>query len=297
MRTFDWQTVLLDLLNTTPVVDGVATDVLARDAPARVWLRAHEARRRGRRGHPRTYGTTCRSVVRGEAARRGPQPLPRTGVRQVPERHGRRAGLGRSGSRRTGARVVLAWGELQNDRPGRLRPCANGECHLFLLDRSRGGTGRWCSMSGCGNRMKARRHYRPDRARRLKPRCQRSQAWNVAGMRHYYSADAIRAGRSPAAGSLPDGALMRRAAFGLASAIASELRAATGGIAGRRVCAVVGSGDNGGDALWAATFLRRRGVGRRRCCSTPTAPIARRWRAFTAPVAGSSKACRPQPIW
>jgi hydroxyethylthiazole kinase-like uncharacterized protein yjeF len=26
------------------------------------------------------------------------------------------------------------------------------------------------------------------------------------------------------------------------------------------VCAVVGSGDNGGDALWAATFLRRRGV-------------------------------------
>ncbi|WP_062541889.1 bifunctional ADP-dependent NAD(P)H-hydrate dehydratase/NAD(P)H-hydrate epimerase, partial [Mycobacterium celatum] len=30
--------------------------------------------------------------------------------------------------------------------------------------------------------------------------------------------------------------------------------------AGRRVCAVVGSGDNGGDALWAATFLRRRGA-------------------------------------
>lgn len=27
------------------------------------------------------------------------------------------------------------------------------------------------------------------------------------------------------------------------------------------MCAVVGSGDNGGDALWAATFLRRRGVG------------------------------------
>ena len=34
----------------------------------------------------------------------------------------------------------------------------------------------------------------------------------------------------------------------------------TGGIAGRRICAVVGFGDNGGDALWAATFLRRRGV-------------------------------------
>ena len=36
--------------------------------------------------------------------------------------------------------------------------------------------------------------------------------------------------------------------------------ARTGGVAGRRVCAVVGSGDNGGDALWAATFLRRRGA-------------------------------------
>ncbi len=60
--------------------------------------------------------------------------------------------------------------------------------------------------------------------------------------------------------SLPDGALMRRAAFGLATEIGRELTARTGGVVGRRVCAVVGSGDNGGDALWAATFLRRRGA-------------------------------------
>jgi predicted RNA-binding Zn ribbon-like protein len=58
------------------------------------------------------------------------------------------------------ARVVLTWGELQKDMPGRLRPCANDECRLFLLDHSRAGTARWCSMSGCGNRMKARRHYK-----------------------------------------------------------------------------------------------------------------------------------------
>jgi ADP-dependent NAD(P)H-hydrate dehydratase / NAD(P)H-hydrate epimerase len=79
-------------------------------------------------------------------------------------------------------------------------------------------------------------------------------------MRHYYSADAIRDAEAPLLASLPDGALMRRAAYGLATAIAGELTARTGGIAGRRVCAVVGSGDNGGDALWAATFLRRRGA-------------------------------------
>src|SRR5246127_2773349 len=78
-------------------------------------------------------------------------------------------------------------------------------------------------------------------------------------MRHYYSAEAIREAEAPLLASLPDGALMRRAAYGLATAIITELIARTGGVAGRRVCAVVGSGDNGGDALWAATLLRRRG--------------------------------------
>ena len=80
-------------------------------------------------------------------------------------------------------------------------------------------------------------------------------------MRHYYSADAIREAEAPLLADLPDGALMRRAAYGLADAIIAELTARTGGVAGRRVCAIVGSGDNGGDALWAATFLRRRGAG------------------------------------
>ncbi len=79
-------------------------------------------------------------------------------------------------------------------------------------------------------------------------------------MRYYYSADAMREAEAPLLASLPDGVLMRRAANGLADAIARELVLRTGAIAGRSVCAVVGSGDNGGDALWAATFLRRRGA-------------------------------------
>ena len=79
-------------------------------------------------------------------------------------------------------------------------------------------------------------------------------------MRYYYSADAIREAEAPLLASLPDGVLMRRAAYGLATAIAGELRTRAGAVAGRSVCAVVGSGDNGGDALWAATFLRRRGA-------------------------------------
>src|ERR1044072_8942383 len=79
-------------------------------------------------------------------------------------------------------------------------------------------------------------------------------------MRYYYSAHVIREAEAPLLASLPDGALMRRAANGLANAVARELVLQTGGIAGRSVCAVVGSGDNGGDALWAVTFLRRRGA-------------------------------------
>ena len=79
-------------------------------------------------------------------------------------------------------------------------------------------------------------------------------------MRHYYSDQQIRDAEAPLLAALPDGALMRRAAWPLAAAIAAELRRRTGAVAGRRVCAVVGSGDNGGDALWAATFLRRRGA-------------------------------------
>lgn len=59
--------------------------------------------------------------------------------------------------------LMLTWYDVQERRPGRLRPCGNDECHLFFLDRSRANTARWCSMKTCGNRLKARRHQ--ERAR------------------------------------------------------------------------------------------------------------------------------------
>ena len=55
-------------------------------------------------------------------------------------------------------RAALAWSRVQETAPGRLRPCANKECNLYLIDRSRPGTAKWCSMAVCGNRMKARAH-------------------------------------------------------------------------------------------------------------------------------------------
>src|SRR5215469_16513178 len=61
---------------------------------------------------------------------------------------------------------------------------------------------------------------------------------------------------------LPAGTLMQRAAAGLASVCAGVLRTAQGGgrTYGARVVVLVGTGDNGGDALYAGALLARRGA-------------------------------------
>ncbi|HWE90203.1 MAG TPA: NAD(P)H-hydrate dehydratase [Pseudonocardiaceae bacterium] len=59
---------------------------------------------------------------------------------------------------------------------------------------------------------------------------------------------------------VPEPALMRKAAFGVATEAVAMLRQHTSGVTGRRVVLLVGAGSNGGDALWAGAFLRRRGV-------------------------------------
>ncbi|MFH8371542.1 CGNR zinc finger domain-containing protein [Streptomyces sp. NPDC018031] len=42
----------------------------------------------------------------------------------------------------------------------RVRRCQGPGCGWFFLDRSRNATRRWCSSGDCGNRERARRHYR-----------------------------------------------------------------------------------------------------------------------------------------
>ncbi|MEU7631919.1 NAD(P)H-hydrate dehydratase [Nocardia sp. NPDC049220] len=82
----------------------------------------------------------------------------------------------------------------------------------------------------------------------------------MSTQRGYFTADEVRTAEAELFTRVPDGVPMRRAAYGLATVVAAELRARTGGIAGRAVTLLVGSGDNGGDALWAGSMLRRRGV-------------------------------------
>ncbi|WP_344045710.1 NAD(P)H-hydrate epimerase, partial [Nocardioides panacihumi] len=75
-------------------------------------------------------------------------------------------------------------------------------------------------------------------------------------MRSAHTVEQVRAAEATLMATLPDGALMQRAASGLAAAIADFL----GGVYGRKVVLLVGPGDNGGDALYAGAQLARRGA-------------------------------------
>lgn len=82
-------------------------------------------------------------------------------------------------------------------------------------------------------------------------------------MRRAHPVEAIRAAERPLleaaeASGDPD-AVMRRAAAGVAHHTAALLRSRSGGVFGRSVLLIVGSGDNGGDALYAGAMLRARG--------------------------------------
>jgi predicted RNA-binding Zn ribbon-like protein len=55
--------------------------------------------------------------------------------------------------------IWSAAGLLAGPRLPRVRHCANERCLWLFLDDSKSGTRRWCSMSACGNRAKAHRHY------------------------------------------------------------------------------------------------------------------------------------------
>jgi predicted RNA-binding Zn ribbon-like protein len=152
---------LLDLLNSTPVVDGVQRDVLDTD-----WLRA-----RGGTGSAAERAATAearevlQAIVRGDARVEALAPL-LEGVRRRPAvtADGVEWTVEVPSARRLATGAVLAWDQVHRTSPGRLRPCENPECALFLVDHSKPNKARWCSMAVCGNRMKARRHYERTRS-------------------------------------------------------------------------------------------------------------------------------------
>jgi len=152
---------LLAVLNSTPVVDGVSADNFADATRARSWLAsAGGIGTDAELQHVLGVRQALQSVVRGEQppdvlapALQGAARIPALTDGEITWT------LSVPADRELAVRAVLTWAALAKRSPGRLRPCANGECQLFLIDHSKANTARWCSMAVCGNRMKARRHY------------------------------------------------------------------------------------------------------------------------------------------
>ncbi|WP_035702380.1 NAD(P)H-hydrate epimerase, partial [Glycomyces tenuis] len=67
-----------------------------------------------------------------------------------------------------------------------------------------------------------------------------------------WSSAAVRRAEAELMPKLKPGALMQRAAAGLAAACVRELRRSPGHVYGATVIVLAGPGDNGGDALYAA---------------------------------------------
>jgi hypothetical protein len=153
---------LLAVLNSAPVVDGQRDDrldgasgrQLARDWGGTGTAAELERLRRAR--------DAIQAVVRGDAAPAAVAELAAVvdGAVRTPRvtADGVAWELRVPRDDRLPVDAVLAWSSVTARLPGRLRPCANDECELFLVDHSRPGTARWCSMATCGNRMKARAH-------------------------------------------------------------------------------------------------------------------------------------------
>ena len=153
---------LLAVLNSAPVVDGRPEDRLDGAAGrqlAREWGGTGTAAELERLRRARD---AIQAVVRGHAAPAAVAELAAVvdGAVRTPRvtAEGVTWELRVPRDDRLPVDAVLAWSTVSARFPGRLRPCANHECELFLVDHSRPGTAKWCSMATCGNRMKARAH-------------------------------------------------------------------------------------------------------------------------------------------
>ncbi|WP_375000942.1 CGNR zinc finger domain-containing protein [Aeromicrobium sp. CTD01-1L150] len=157
---------LMAVLNSAPNVDGVPIDHL--DDPTEDQLAAQFGGRGTETERLRLQYArgALQAVIRGEtaAAERLTPILNEVALLPEATAEGLQWRLEAPADERLAARMILAWSRVAQRLPGRLRPCANTECNLFLIDHSRPGTAKWCSMATCGNRMKVRAHAR--RARR-----------------------------------------------------------------------------------------------------------------------------------
>ncbi|MGN7982958.1 CGNR zinc finger domain-containing protein [Burkholderia sp. 22313] len=70
--------------------------------------------------------------------------------------------IGAAGATLAGLLSPVLWSAtdlLGGARLAKVKRCANDACQWLFIDDSKNGSRRWCSMSSCGNRAKAYRHY------------------------------------------------------------------------------------------------------------------------------------------
>ena len=158
----------LDFLNTEIVRDGEPADLLTDAAALERWL--HDA------GFGRVHVTsaTLKDAKRLRGALRklvsGTSSSPNAINVELARGHGALTLRKSDGKfevvfqpREEDARFLLARAAanfLATADPERIRRCGGTNCILFFYDATKSATRRWCSMAGCGNRMKAAAHYR-----------------------------------------------------------------------------------------------------------------------------------------
>ncbi len=150
---------LLAVLNSAPVLDGHRQDQLEGaegEAFTRAWGGSGSV---GERETLRETREAIHAIIRGaDPTAVGTLSAVVADAVKVPTvtSDGLSWELRASTDTRLAVQVVAAWSEVSQRFPGRVRACANPECNLFLVDHSRPGTAKWCSMAACGNRAKAR---------------------------------------------------------------------------------------------------------------------------------------------
>ncbi len=149
------------------------TDLLREPDTARHWFTAAGLAGAAALGYEQLHGArevreSIRCVLAANAAGRSPgagdlEPLRAAARTCVPRVEVDPSGRVRiepspgSGSGIAWTRLLLVIRDAQADGTWlRLKACENHECGWAFYDRSRGRRGRWCEMSGCGNRMKNR---------------------------------------------------------------------------------------------------------------------------------------------
>lgn len=170
-RPLTGEPISVELLNTRWMREGELQDLLASPEGLAIWLASPTvAAELGE--HPvRADAPTLAALLRAREAL--------TDLRRDPADTGRADAVLAHGRLRLAAspagpveRLELddlacypAWTAVRNylvligDRPDRLRQCAHEACVVHFFDTSKNGTRRWCSMTACGNRAKASRHY------------------------------------------------------------------------------------------------------------------------------------------